>query len=79
MKMITPVKSPSSCVSIAILVQLKKLTAESIAGAMICMLKVFLKNDLYLLLLLSTAELEAYDICGEQDKFDLPFSLLNLT
>ena len=75
---ITPVKSPSSCVNIAILVQLKNFTAESNAGAMIFMLNVFLKNDLYLLLSLSAAELEAYDIYREQEKFDLIFCLLTI-
>ena len=56
---LTPVKRLSSCVIRATLVQLKWAIAERKAGAIIFILKVFLKNVLYLLLSLNAAELEA--------------------
>ena len=57
--MYTSVKRPSSWVSTAILVQLKWTIAECKAGAMICKLNVFLKNDLNRLLSLNTGDLDA--------------------
>ena len=59
---ITAVKRPSSCVSKAILVQLKCLIVECKAGDAMFMFIVFLKYRRNLLLSLREADVDAYEI-----------------